>query len=87
MEDTKTTIIVCHESGEQFVPLAWLAVYVRPDGEIEGLWRSAEDSTTFQYLLLHARLLKGASESLETLILELLEKKEKREGTREDADA
>ena len=68
--DTNTTIIVCKENGEQFVPKAFICVY--RDGEsVDGLCK-ARDMNGYGILQMVCKMLQGlhieVRELLNTLI-------------------
>lgn len=59
MEDTKSTIIVCHESGEQFTPTDFVVAY-RHNGKYEGIWKVRMGSSQYERLEMISKMLEGA---------------------------
>lgn len=79
MEDTKSTIIVCHESGEQFVPGTFLCTYKHGDN-YEGIWKTSGGETTFGRLRMIEKTIEGVRQAFQHILDDLEAKREQIEG-------
>ena len=76
-EDTTSTVIVCHESGDQFVPKNFVVVYTIDDG-IEGIWKVTGNG--YVRLKMVCKVLEGAHTMLAQTLDDLLNIKKEKEG-------